>query len=411
MLGGLGSWSIGTEIAGAVVASGTLEVESEHQVIQHADGGVVGEIFARDGDSVVAGETLLRLDGTFLKSELAIVESRLAETFARSARLEAERDEAEKPNFESPPDFAMIDDETVANLVRGQENLFDVRRTSLEQERSQLAQQQAQIERQIEGMQSELTALSRQRDLVSEEVENVQSLLERGLIESRRLSELLRDDAQLLGEIGNLNAMVAEAETRISALAIERLRLADRRREDAITPLRDLGARQFEFEERRLTLEEQIARLDVKAPVSGTVFASTVAARQSVVQAAEPMMYIVPSDQPLQVSARIDPVDVDQVFQGQNVSLMFTTFNRRTTPEVAGSVLRVSADAETDEATGTTYYQAVIAPDETTLAAMPEMSLLPGMPVEAFLKTENRTPLSYLTQPLTVYFQRAFREE
>lgn len=411
MLGGIGAWSVGTQIAGAVVAPGTVEVQSERQVIQHPDGGVVGEIRARDGDSVEAGDVLLQLDGTFLRSELAIVESQLAEIFARNARLEAERDDVESPDFSTPPAFETVSDAALADLIEGQRSLFDARRTSLAQERRQLAEQQVQIERQIEGMEAQLAALTRQRTLISDEIVDVQSLFDRGLVQGPRLSELQREDARLQGELGNLTAMVAEAETRISSLAIESLRLADRRREQAITELRDLGYSRIELQERRLSLLEQIARLDVRAPVSGVIFASTVVAEQSVVQAAEPMMYIVPGDQPLQVSVRIDPIDVDQVYPGQDVALMFTTFNRRTTPEIPGTVLRVAADAQTDEATGLTYYQAVIRPDEASLAEMPDLALRPGMPVETFMKTDERTPLSYLTLPLTVYFQRAFREE
>jgi HlyD family type I secretion membrane fusion protein len=411
MLGGFGAWSVGTEIAGAVVAPGTVEVQSERQVIQHPDGGVVGEILARDGDSVTAGDVLLRLDGTFQRSELAIVESQLAEIYARDARLTAERDGAETPDFTDPPELDTVAPEVMNELVEGQTNLFNARRNSLAQEMRQLVEQQSQIERQIEGMEAQLTALRRQRELLSQELSDVQTLLDRGLIEGTRLSALQREDARLLGEVGNLLAMVAEAETRISGLAIESLRLQDRRREDAITQLRDLGFSQIELQERRLSLRERIARLDVKAPVSGVVFASRVVAEQSVVQPAEPMMFIVPGDQPLQVSARIDPIDIDQVFPGQDVSLMFTTFNARTTPEITGIVQRVSADAETDEVTGLTFYQAIVVPDEATLAGMPDLALLPGMPVETFLKTEERTPLTYLTQPLMVYFQRAFREE
>jgi HlyD family type I secretion membrane fusion protein len=411
MLSGIGAWSVGTQIAGAVVAPGVVEVQSERQVIQHPDGGVVGEILARDGDPVSAGDVLVRFDGTFLRSELAIVESQLAEIFARNARLMAERDGAEAIEFSERPAFDTVGDATLSELVDGQRTLFDARRASLAQEQLQLAEQQSQIDRQIEGMEAQLAALGRQLDLISGEVEDVQSLFERGLVQGPRLSELQREEARLQGEIGNLTALVAEAETRISGLAIESLRLEERRREEAITRLRDLGFSRIELQERRISLRERIARLDVRAPVSGIVFASSVVAQQSVVQAAEPMMYIVPGDQPLQVAARIDPIDIDQVFPGQDVALMFTTFNRRTTPEVPGTVLRVSADAETDEARGITYYQAMILPDEDAMAAMPELALLPGMPVETFLKTEDRTPLSYLTQPLTVYFQRAFRED
>lgn len=411
MISGLGAWSVSTQIAGAVVAPGIVEVQSERQIIQHPDGGVVSEILARDGDLVEAGEVLVRLDGTFLRSELAIVEQQLAEIFARRARLEAERDGATMPGFGDPPDLDTVNEATMTELVDGQRNLFVARRSSLMQEQRQLSEQQAQIERQIEGMEAQLTALRRQVELISEEVEGVQSLFDRGLVQGQRLSELQREEARLQGEIGNLTALVAEAETRISGLAIESLRLDERRREEAISQLRDLGFSRIELQERSLNLREQIARLDVRTPVSGVVFASAVVAEQSVVRSAEPMMYIVPGGQPLQVSAKIDPIDIDQVRPGQEVALMFTTFNRNTTPEIPGTVLHVSADAETDEARGTTFYQAVIIPDEEVLAGLPELVLLPGMPVETFLKTENRTPLSYLMHPLTVYFQRAFREE
>jgi HlyD family secretion protein len=411
MLGGLGAWSVGTQIAGALVAPGVVEVQSERQVIQHPEGGVVGQILARDGDRVAAGDVLVRLDGTFLRSELAIVESQLAEIFARSARLTAERDEADRVDFGDRPDFDTVGEATLSELVDGQRTLFEARRASLAQEQRQLAEQQSQIDRQIEGMEAQLAALGRQLALISGEVEDVQSLFERGLVQGPRLSELQREQARLQGEIGNFTALVAEAETRISGLAIESLRLEERRREEAITRLRDLGFSRIELQERRISLRERIARLDVRAPVSGVVFASSVVAEQSVVQAAEPMMYIVPRDQPLQVAARIDPIDIDQVFPGQEVALMFTTFNRRTTPEIPGTVLRVSADAQTDEARGISYYQAIIQPDEDAMAAMPDLVMLPGMPVEIFLRTEDRTPLSYLTQPLAVYLKRAFREE
>lgn len=411
MLGGLGLWSVGTEISGAVVARGTLQVESERQVIQHPDGGVVGEILARDGDIVGTGEVLLRLDGTFLRSELAIVERQLAEIFARAARLAAERDGADMPEPGDFPVFTLIDRDAIDEQIEGQRALFDARRGALVQEQRQLVEQQAQVKRQIEGLEAQLGALGRQLDLIEGELGDVQLLFDRGLVQVQRLLELQREQARLEGEIGRLIAAVAEARTRVSQLEIEGIRLVDRRREDAITRLRDLRYSEIELQERRISLTERLARLDVRAPMAGEVFGSRVFAVQSVVRAAEPMMYIVPRNRPLLVSAHIDPIDIDQVFTGQDVTLMLTTFNRRTTPDVAGRVLRVSADAETDTATGETFYEAIVEPDATALAALPDVTLLPGMPVEAFLRTEERTPLAYLTQPLTVYFNRAFREE
>ena len=411
LVGSLGAWSIGTQIAGAVVAPGVVEVESERQVIQHPDGGVVGEILARDGDTVDAGDVLVRLDGTFLRSELAIVEGQLLEIFARKARLEAEQLEAETPDFGSPPAFLTVTDEAVREQVDGQTTLFEARRASLAQNVLQLKEQQGQIESQIEGILAQRTSLDRQLALIEKELADIQTLFDKGLVQATRLLELQREEARLQGEIGNLTAATAEARTRISGLEIERLALFDQRREEAITRLRDLRYNEIELEERRLSIVERLARLDVRAPVSGTVFGSKVATVQSVIQPAEPMMYLVPGDQPLQVSARISPIHIDQIYPGQDVALMFTTFNRRTTPEVPGTVFRISPDAAMDENTGETFYEAVILPDEDALRDIAHIQLLPGMPVEAFLKTDDRTPLSYMTQPLMVYFQRAFREE
>lgn len=411
LLGGLGAWSVGVQIAGAILAPGTVQVENERQVVQHPDGGVVGDILARDGDSVEAGDVLIRLDGTFLRSELAVVERQIAEIFARRARLDAERDGADALDVGEVPEFSLIAPEIMEEQIEGQRSLFEARRTSLEQERKQLSEQQQQIRRQIEGTEAQLSALERQLALIERELGDVQTLFDQGLVQVQRLLELQREEARLDGEIGRLISTIAEAETRITELEIQSLRLVDGRREEAITRLRDLQYSEIELEERRISLMERQARLDVRAPVSGLVFGSRVFAVQSVVQAAEPMLYIVPGDQPLHVSARIDPRDIEQVYAGQDVTLMFTTFNQRTMPEVSGIVQRVSADAEADETTGQTFYEAILIPDEASLTALPSVTLLPGMPVEAFLKTDDRTPLSYLTQPLAVYFNRAFREE
>lgn len=411
LLGVIGAWSVGTQIAGAIVASGTVEVESDRQVVQHPDGGVVGQILARDGDPVQAGDVLVRLDGTFLASELAIVERQLAETFARRARLEAERDGDQDPDFSRIPSFSLIGFDEIQEQIEGQQSLFEARRVSLTQELNQLGEQQIQIERGVDGIRAQIDALEKQLAIVIEELAVLEDLLGRGLVETNRVLTLQREEAQLQGEIGRLVASVAESEAQISALGIERLRLGDSRREDAIGELRDLGFSEIELAERKLSLEERLARLDVRAPVDGVVFDSQVYAVKSVVRAAEPMMYLVPGDQPMQVSARIDPIDIEQVFPGQDVNLVFSTFNSRTTPEVAGRVLRVAADAQIDEVTGVSFYEAIVLPDPEVLAGLPDVTLLPGMPVETFLKTGDRTPLAYLTQPLTVYFNRAFREE
>ncbi len=411
LVGGLGAWSLGTRIAGAVVATGIVEVESERQVVQHPDGGVVGTIAARDGDRVEAGDVLVRLDDTFLLSELSIVERQLLEIQVRKARLSAERDGADAIELGELPEFMLLDEEWIADQITGQRSLFDARRNSLAQEIQQLGEQRVQIDQQIEGMEAQLAAFEKQLEIIAGEREDLEGLLERGLVQAGRVLELLREEAGLQGEIGRLTASVAEAKTRQSTLAIESLKLTDRRREEAITRLRDLQYGEIELLERRLSLTERLNRMEVRAPVGGVVFGSTVFAVGGVIRPADPMMYVVPGDQPMQVSARIDPIDIDQVFPGQPVTLAFSTFSRRTTPEVEGKVVRVSADAVEDRNAGLSYYEAIVAPEPDAMEALGDLQLLPGMPVEVFLKTEERTPLAYLTQPLTVYFTRAFREE
>jgi HlyD family type I secretion membrane fusion protein len=410
LIGGLGAWSVGTEIAGAVVARGVVEVETERQAIQHPDGGVVGEVLARDGDVVAAGEVLLRLDGTFLRSELAVVERQLAELHARRARLIAERDGAAAPDFGDMPAFLLIEAGDIAGQTAGQAALFEARSRSLAQERRQIAEQQVQIERQIEGAEAQRQAAERQLEIAHEELDDLERLLERGFAQAGRVREVRREVARLDGEIGRLQSLAAEARTRIAGLDIESLRVADRRREDAIAELRDMQFGEIELEERRISLAERLSRLDVRAPMDGTVLGSRVSAAQAVMQAAEPMMFLVPGGQPLQVSARIAPEDIDQVRPGQDVTLLLTAFSRQRTPEVPGKVLRVSADAETDARTQASYYEAIVIPDPQGLAAL-DAALLPGMPVEVFLQTGNRRPLAYLVQPLAVYFNRALREE
>jgi len=410
LVGSLGTWSIATQIAGAVVATGTVKVESERQVVQHPDGGVVGEINVRNGAQVTANEVLVRFDDTFLQSELVVVERQLLETAARQVRLIAERDGVEDPSFVVPEVFADLNPEWAASQMEGQRNLFNARRQSLLQETRQLEEQTRQIENQIVGVEAQREALETQLELILEESTDLGDLLAKGLVPAARVLELKREEARLRGDIGNLTARMAEARGQISAIAIEVLKLTDRRREEAITTLRDLRFSEIDLTQRRLRLQEQLSRLEVRAPVSGTVFGTKVFALQSVIQPAEPMMYVVPGDQPMQVSARIDPIHIDQVFPGQPVTLRFSTFDQRTTPEINGTVERLSADTVLDDTTGMQYYEAILLPEIEELNALPDVELLPGMPVEAFLRTQDRTPLSYLTQPLMSYFNRAFRE-
>lgn len=410
LVGGLGAWSVGTTLAGAVVAQGIVQVESNRQVVQHPDGGVVGEILVKDSDEVARGDVLIRLDGRRLRSELSVIESQLLEIGARKARLVAERDGATEIVFADDLEARARDIPEAAKTLEGELTLFHARAEAIEQERSLLREQNEQIENRLLGIEAQLGALRIQADLVLEEQEGQQRLLDKQLTQAARVSELRREHAGLLGQIGRLESELAALRGQIASNEIAALQLYTRRREDAVTQMRDLEFREIELIERRIVLEDSLSRLDIRAPVSGIVYGMQVFAVQSVVQAAEPLLYIIPQDQPLVVSARVEAINIDEVHSGQEAELRFPAFDQRRLPEVRGQITRISADVLQDQVTGLSYYAAEIMPFEAEMAKLEGQELLPGMPVEAYIRTRDRTPLAYMIEPLTIFFSRALRE-
>jgi HlyD family secretion protein len=410
LLFGFGGWGALTHIQGAIVASGQIQVEQNRQVVQHPDGGVIESLSVTEGQRVQAGDLLLRLDGSLLKSELAIVEGQLYEMQARRARLEAERDDATDVTI--PPDLLQLaqDRSEVAEQVEGQRKLFAARLDTHSRQVEQMQRRVEQAAAQTEGIDAQITALERQLASVRKELAEQTSLLERGLAQSGRVTALERDEARLLGEGGELAANRAANEGRKTEIGLEILRLAAERREEASQQLRDIGSQELELAERRRSLVERIERLDIRAPVSGVVLGLQLTTPRAVLRAAEPVLSIVPQDRPLVIQAQISPLHIDEVHVGQRVRLVFPAFSARTTPELFGTVAVVSADAFTVEATGQTYYRAEIVLEGGEMEKIGDQTLLPGMPVEAFIQTADRTPLAYLLKPFTDYFSRAFRE-
>ena len=410
LVGGFGLWSTTTKIAGAVVSPGRVEVEQNRQVVQHPDGGVVETIFVKNGDLVAAGDPLIQLDGTLLQSELTIVEGQFFEILARRGRLEAERDDADHLTFPAELTEAAGGRPKIAALMAGQEKLFAARQETTANEIDQLGKRRAQIVNQIEGIGAQRRSTAHQLALIGQELDDLKSLLDRGLTQAGRVLALQREKARLDGVAGELDAARAEAEGKVTEIDIEILNRGSTRREEANTQLRDLGYRELELAERRRSLTEQIDRLDIRAPVSGVVHALQVTTPRSVIRAAEPVLYIIPQDRPFVIAAQVSPIHVDEVAIGQDVALRFAAFDSRTTPELFGQVRQISADALTDEASRTAYYRAEIVLDEGEMAKLGGRAIIPGMPVEVFIRTGERTPLAYLLKPLSEYFNRAFRE-
>jgi HlyD family secretion protein len=408
---GLGGWGATAKLKGAIISSGHLRVESQRQVVQHPDGGVVGDIFVREGDVVDAGEVLIHLDGTTLQSELSVMESQLYELMARRGRLTAEQSDRDSIDFDSELLTAAEKNPEVQALIDGQQALFVARLRTMEREVEVVKERQDQIREQISGSLSEIEALKRQSELIDEELVGQRQLLKKGLAQASRVLSLDREAARLQGQHGQMVAQTAQLKGQISEMEIELLRLEASRREEAITTMRDLGFRELELKERRIALIEQLSRLDVRAPLAGIVLDMAVHALKSVVRPAEPILYIVPSNSALVVDAQVDPIFIDSVHTGQEAVLTFSAFNIRTTPQLFGIVSKVSPDAFVDEETKRSFYRAEVMLREGELAKLKGQELVAGMPVEVFIQTGERTPLNYLLKPITDYFNRAVREQ
>ena len=411
LFGGFGTWAVTSKIDGAVVASGRIEVDQNRQIVQHDKGGIVATIAVDEGDTVAAGDLLIALDPQQITSQLSIVEGQLFELKARRGRLEAQRDEAETLSFDPELVEVSAANPDIRELMEGQRNLFVARRASVAQNIEQLGKRREQIAAQVRGVESQEVALSSQLTLIQEELTNKQSLLDRGLAQATTVLNLQREQARLTGQIGELAATKAQAEGRSTEIDIEILKLGTTGREEAISTLRELRYRELELSEQRNALRAEIDRLQIRAPVSGIVYSLAVQTPRSVVRAAEPLLFLIPQDRPLVIAAQIQPMHIDQVVVGQEVNLRMSALDQRTTPELIGQVLQISADAIDDGNNLPPYFRAEIALNPGEFEKLAEGTvLLPGMPVEAFIVTGERSPLAYLMKPMADYFARALRE-
>ena len=411
LLGGFAAWATMTQISGAIIAPGRVEVDQNRQVVQHPTGGVVSAIHIEEGDVVSAGDVLIELDDAEMASRLTIVEGQLYELMARRARLEAERDDVRKVSFDPELMDAAARRADIDELMRGQENLFFARLSSIEKQAEQLRQRRVQIENQIDGIVAQEASLAEQLDLIEEQLTDMQSLLDRGLAQASTVLALRREAASLSGRLGELVASRAQARERIAETETQVLQLNSERREEAIAQLRDMRSRELEFVEQRAALLTEIERQQIKAPASGVVYALQVRTLRSVIRGADPVLFIIPQDRPLVISSRVDPIHIDEISTGQAVNLRFSALDQRRTPELKGRVTLVSADAFEDEALGASYYRAEVILEPGELERLDaDQTLIPGMPVEAYIRTADRTPLAYLIKPMMDYLNRAFRE-
>jgi HlyD family secretion protein len=407
---GLGGWAWTTELSGAVVAPGTVVVDSHVKKVQHPTGGVIGEILARDGDHVRSGDVVIRLDETVARANLSMVSKSIDEMAARRARLEAERDGAKAIRF--PAELTTrSDDIEVSELMRGERKLFDSRREARAGQKSQLQERVAQLAEQIDGTKLQASAKADEIDLIASELVGVQELWKKNLVPVTRVNSLKREETRLRGERGQLISTVAQAKGKISETELQIMQIDQDLRSEVSTELRDVQAKIAEYVERKVAAEDQLKRIDIRAPQDGIVHQSTVHTIGGVIGAGDPLMLVMPEGDKLSIEVKVAPQDIDQLRQGLDTVLRLSAFNQRTTPEIKGQVTRIAADLVTDERSGMSHYPVRIAVSEGEYERLGSVKLLPGMPVEGFIQTGYRTVFSYLTKPLADNMARAFREE
>lgn len=407
---GLGGWASTVLISGALIAPGQIVVESNVKKVQHPTGGVVGEVRARDGDLVKSGDIVVRLDDTVTRANLAIVTKNLDAAQARAARLQAEQRGVDKIEFPQAL-LERASDPDVKLLLSAETKLFDVRVNGRTGQKAQLRERITQLNEEIAGLSAQEKAKDQEIALVQNELTGVRELYDKRLVQISRLTQLERDSARLNGERAQYIASRAQAKGKITETELQIIQVDKDVVSEVSKDLRETNDKIGELIERKVAAEDQLRRVDIRAPQDGMVLQSTVHTVGGVVTAGDTLMLIVPQADDLQVEAKVNPVDIDKLQIGQKTLLRLSAFNQRTTPELNGLVSRVSPDVTTDQRTGQSYYTIRVSMPAEEVARLGDVKLIPGMPVEAFVQTGDRTMLSYLMKPLHDQLMRAFREK
>ena len=406
LFGVAGGWASVTNISGAVVAAGQLVVAGNLKKVQHPTGGVVGKLNVKDGDHVKANDVLLTLDDTAAKANLAIIKNNIDEYTIRRARLVAEISGI--ATFDLPETFkARAAEPSIKTIYAQEKALLAARLNVSASQKSQLSERINQLLEEISGTEEQAAAKQTELDIVGSQLDSLNNLYSKNLVPRLRVDEMNKEAARLQGERGQLLAGIAQTKGKISETRLQILQVDLDLLTDAGKELRDIESKLSEATEHSVTAQDQLQRIDIRAPQDGVVYQLAVHTVGGVIAAGETLMMIVPRSDTLTVEARISPTDIDQIFVGQQANLRLTAFNQRTTPETSGMVEFISPDLISDQRTGASYYTVRI-----KLAAndLRDFKLIPGMPVETYIQTGDRSVLSYLVKPLRDQISRAFKE-
>lgn len=407
---GVGGWAAVARLNSAVIAGGHVVVASNVKRVQHPDGGIVGEIYVKNGDTVKAGQLLIRLDETLVKANRDIVDSQLVALEARLARLRAERDGADEVPV--PAVLAdRMDEPEVRQAIESERKVFAARRDTISGQVDRLTERIGQLRQQIDGYEAQREAKQREIDLIQEELVDLEALFAKGHVPKTRIMALKREAARLEGEHGELTSQMAVSASQVSETELEILQLKRDFAEKVFSEITELEPKIANLKERRAAADFQLKRMDIRAPYDGFVHELSVHTVGGVIQPGQTIMQIVPEADQLVIEARVAPTDVDEVMVDHEANVVLTAFDTRTTPTLHGRVVFKSADISQDEKTGLVFFVVRVALDDGELDRLgSDKTVTPGMPAEVFIQTGARTVINYLIEPLTEQIRRTFRE-
>lgn len=410
LAGGSVAWATYAKISGAVIASGSVVVEGKPKSIQHLDGGIVRQINISAGDLVEEGQALIELDDTSIAANLSIYRGRIKDALIRKSRLVAELED--RTTFDIPSD--LIDQMNLgetSSIVQQQVDLMDARRSTREGQFAQLDEKIQQFENQIAGVDGLILEKTNQIDFFAEDIKAMMTLVKKQLAASSQLRSLERAQSDMRGQIAEHNAEIARVKNSISETKISKLQVEREFREKVVSEVEQLEIKIDELRQQIQATEKQISRVVIKAPISGIIHELNIFTIGGVVQPGQVLMQIIPASDDLEIELSVDTQSIDQVFIGQRAIVRLPAFHQRTTPELDGEVVAISPSSVVDEKSGFSFYRLLVSVSDEEMKLLGNKKLVPGMPVEAFIPTSERTVLTYLTKPLMDHLEHAFREE
>lgn len=404
----IGGWAATAKLTGAVIAQGTVKVDQNLKIIQHRDGGIVTRILIREGDIVEKDQILFELDTVQMQAELSILRTQLLEAEARAARLAAEREDRLAITF---PEHFVRNDPATASIIAGEIRLHEGNIANRDSQQLQLKLAIDQIGEEIAGLEAQRAAMEEEIIIVEEAHASLMSLEEKGLVEASRLSASNRERVQMRGQMGEMDAAIARSGARIGEIRVRILSISEVARTEAQRELGVVETRISELSDRVAALEDRLSRTAIRAPIAGIVNELNIFTEGGVISPAEVLATIVPANARLRVEAKLSPAAIDQVYVDQPARVRFSAFNNRTTPELMGRIVQIAPATTRDEVTGEPFYLSYVEIPQQEMDRLGDLALMPGMPAEIYLSTQEQTAMAYLAKPLVDQFERAFREE